>query len=493
MHYSMKHAVLGIAAGAMLLASSQVVWADGKPRAPKAKNVILMISDGQGFNVVRATNYFTGTTPVYETFGHKFAMNTSSAGKRGGYTGVAHDPARMATDFAYAKSGATDSASAATALYTGVKNYDNEVNYTPDLQVLTTFFEKAAKAGKAIGAVSSVEFTHATPVAVFGHNSSRNNYSAMAIEAIYGSNPVNDLPNSAVNPKAGDNNNYDSANYHGNLKVVIGTGHPAFDANGRPQTPNFSYVGGLQAWTDLKNGVNGWTLIESKEDFEDFAGGAKTANKLFGVARNISTLQQGRSAGAPMLANQPTLVDMTRAALNVLDDDKDGFAVMIEGGAVDWAGHANQLDRIIEEQIDFNNAVQAVVDYLDNNTNGNNWGNTLLIVTADHETGYLWGDGTGSFFDVNGNGIFDDGIDYAHITDKGVNTLPGGRFYSGDHSNSLVPLYAKGARGERFNRCMLGKAEHLRAIYNLDDSWSGKYIDNTCVYEVMKNASLEEE
>lgn len=481
MHFATKHAVLGIAAGAMLIASTQMVWADGKPKAPKApkaKNVILMISDGQGFNAVRATNYFTGSTPVYETFGHKFGMNTSSAGKRGGYTGVPHDPAHMAADFNYAKTGATDSASAATALYTGVKIYDNEVNYTPDNQILTTYFEKAAKAGKSIGAVSSVQFSHATPVAVYGHNKSRNNYSAMAQEAIYGANPNS------------NNNNYNANNYYGNLKVVIGTGHPDFNANGEPQTPNYSYVGGLQAWSDLKNGVNGWTLIESKEDFEAYASGMKTADKLFGVARNISTLQQSRTAGAPMLTNQATLVDMTKAALNVLDDDEDGFAVMIEGGAIDWAGHANQLDRIIEEQIDFNNSVQAVVDYLDNNTNGNNWGNTLLIVTADHETGYLWGDGTGSFFDVNGNGIFDDGIDYAHITDKGVNTLPGGKFYSGDHSNSLVPLYAKGARSERFNHCMAGKNENLRAIYNLDESWNGKYIDNTCVYEVMKNASL---
>jgi alkaline phosphatase len=201
-----------------------------------------------------------------------------------------------------------------------------------------------------------------------------------------------------------------------------------------------------------------------------------------------------------MLTNQPTLVDMTKAALNVLDDDEDGFAVMIEGGAIDWAGHAGQLDRIVEEQIDFNNAVQAVVDYLDNNTNGNNWRNTLLIVTADHETGYLWGNGgdtVTSFFDVNGNGTFEEGIDYPHLKDNGPGVLPSGKFYSVNlngsyqHTNSLVPLYAKGAGSEDFNKCVVGKDKNLRAIYDLDKSWSGKYIDNTCIYEVMKNASLE--
>ena len=191
-----------------------------------------------------------------------------------------------------------------------------------------------------------------------------------------------------------------------------------------------------------------------------------------------------------MNANVPTLETMTKAALNVLDDNSAGFAVMIEGGAVDWAGHANQLDRLIEEQIDFNNAVQAVVDYLENNTNGNNWGNTLLIVTADHETGYLWGDGTGSFFDVNDNGVFDEGTDYAHVTNNGVGILPGASFHSGSHTNSLVPLFAKGAGSEAFNFCIEGRDPNLKAIYDLDDSWNGKYIDNTCVYQVMKNASF---
>jgi alkaline phosphatase len=511
-----RKVLVGLVAGAFLLASSQMAFADDKEHGAKAKNVILMISDGQGFNAVRATNYYTCKPPVYESFKHKYGMQTYSAGIRGGYVGAPYDPAQMATNFNYANSypnGPTDSASAATAMYTGVKVYDNEVNYTPDRQVLTTYFEKAAKAGKSIGAVSSVEFTHATPVAVYGHNSHRNNYSAMAHEAIYGSNPVNDLPNAAPpdNPLAGDNNNYDAQNYYGKLKVIIGTGHPAFNANGLPQAADYRYVGGATAWTDLQGGVNGWTFIESKEDFKAYAKGTMTADKLFGVAQNFSTVQQGRTlaakgpdinnpSGIAFNDNVPTLVDMTKAALSVLDDNRKGFAVMIEGGAIDWAGHAGQLDRIIEEQIDFNNAVKAVAKYLDNDTKGNNWGNTLLIVTADHETGYLWGNGAGpvtSFFDVNDNGVFEEGIDYPHLGDNGCGNLPDGKFYSVflsgsyQHTNSLVPLYAKGAGSEDFKKCVVGRDPNLRAIYDLDRSWSGKYIDNTCIFTVMESASLK--
>ncbi len=93
----------------------------------------------------------------------------------------------------------------------------------------------------------------------------------------------------------------------------------------------------------------------------------------------------------PLIDTVPTLEEMTKAALNILDDDPDGLFLMIEGGAVDWASHANQSGRMIEEHIDFDNSVQAVVDWVQKNSN---WGETLLIVTSDHETGYLTGPGS---------------------------------------------------------------------------------------------------
>jgi alkaline phosphatase len=479
-------------ASVFLLTSSQMAIAGkGKgPKKPKAKNVILMISDGQGFNHMRVTNYYTGITPEYENFGHKFGMQTNSANNPAGY-----DAAAMAAYFDYAKSGYTDSASAATAMYSGTKIYDGQVNMTTDQEPLATYFEMAAAAGKSIGAVSSVQLSHATPAAVYGHNSSRSNYAAIGYEGVYGSNPLDNEPNNSGSPTAGNNGLYDSLNYYDNLKVLMGAGSGDYDDNGVYDTSKTDrYLGGDSAWADITDGIppNGWTFVQTKEDFEKVADGTLNPEKLLGVAQVNGTLQQSRANGASMNTNVPTLETMTKAALNVLDNNPEGFAVMIEGGAVDWAGHANQLDRVIEEQTDFNNAVQAVIDYLDNNTNGNNWGNTLLIVTADHETGHLWGDGTGSFFDVNSNGIFDDGTDYAHVTENGMNALPGAKFHSGDHTNSLVPLFAKGARSEAFNFCVEGRDPNLKAMYDLDGSWNGKYIDNTCVYQVMMSASFGE-
>lgn len=418
--------------------------------AQQAKNVILMISDGQGFNAVTATEYYTGGKAVYEGSDFvKVSMQTSSANNPAGY-----DPASMWSSFNYQNAGATDSASAATAMYTGVKNYDGQVNWSTTGQPLTTFFELAGQAGKAVGAVSSVEFSHATPAAVVSHNSSRNNYAAIANEAIYNTNS--------------------------NVTVLMGAGHPLYNDSGVLRTSgiNYSYVGGQTTWNDITDadGANGFAFVDTTAGFEALANGSMNVDKVIGVARAATTLQQGRSNPVgnfdPLNTNVPTLSTMTKAALNVLDNDTDGFAVMIEGGAIDWAGHANQLDRTIEEQKDFNASVQSVVDYLNAGTNGNDWSNTLLIVTADHETGGLWG-AANSFTQVGDNG---DGV------------LPTAGYASTNHTNALVPLYAKGAGADLFLTAIAGTDSQVATQYGVDAAFN-QYVDNTSVYGVMTGAT----
>ncbi|MBK6733320.1 MAG: alkaline phosphatase [bacterium] len=107
------------------------------------------------------------------------------------------------------------------------------------------------------------------------------------------------------------------------------------------------------------------------------------------------TLQQQRPGdrqaapfAEPLLTGVPSLTDMARGALNVLDADPDGFFLMIEGGAVDWAAHDNQPGRLVEEVVGFAEAVAAVRRWIDAN---GGWERNLLLITADHETGYLTG------------------------------------------------------------------------------------------------------
>lgn len=426
-----------------------------------ARNVILMISDGQGFNTVKATDYFVGSPAVYEGIDFvRYGVQTSSANNAGGY-----DPAQMWASFNYQKSGATDSAAAATAMYTGQKVYDGRINMDVNGDPLTTYFEHAASAGKSIGAVSSVEITHATPAAVYGHNVSRSNYAQIGTEGIYGSNPT------------ANNGFYDSSNYHDNMVVLMGAGHGDYNNNGVYDVSRTNkYAGGDATWADITDGSapNGWTFVEAKADFDNIANGVGVPNKLLGIAQVNTTLQQARSNPGgnfdPLNTNVPSLATMTKAALNVLGQDSDGFTVMIEGGAVDWASHANQLDRMIEEQTDFNSSVQAAVDWVEANSS---WDQTLLIVTADHETGGLWG-ASGSF---------------TPIGDNGPGNLPAAVYNSGSHTNQLVPLYARGAGSELFADHIVGTddiATHYGATGFTDDH---AFVDNTSIFNVMAQAS----
>jgi alkaline phosphatase len=165
---------------------------------------------------------------------------------------------------------------------------------------------------------------------------------------------------------------------------------------------------------------------------------------------------------------------------------------MIEGGAVDWANHGNKLDRMIEEQTDFNNAVRAVVDYLDAGNNGNNWDNTLLIVTADHECGHLWG--PDSFNDSNKDKRFDAGDvfnGFNPIIDNGPHKLPRAQYGSNNHTNALVPLFAKGAGAKLFMDHIVNTDSEMPKKYNLIGSFDGSYIDNTGIFHVMKRALVQ--
>src|SRR5699024_6999886 len=124
--------------------------------------------------------------------------------------------------------------------------------------------------------------------------------------------------------------------------------------------------------------------------------GEVETDKVFGLAQVATTLQQGRGGDSEgklpgevaFNENVPDLPTMSEGALEVLGQNEDGFHLMIEGGAIDWTGHANETTRNIEETQDFNAAVESVVDWIETNSS---WDETLLVVTADHETGYLGG------------------------------------------------------------------------------------------------------
>jgi alkaline phosphatase len=207
-----------------LLAALCLILSAGLASAEMPTNVIIMISDGQGYNTVKATDYWTHATPVYETFPVKYGVSTFSAGKIGPppIPSIGYDPALAWSDFNYVKTGATDSSSAATAMATGVKNYDGQINWSVSGAPLTNIVQIAGDLGKATGVVTTVEWSHATPAGMVAHNVNRDSYAAIA----------NEMLNSKLN-------------------VIMGAGNPGFNNNGQPATQNAQYVGGTDTWNAL--------------------------------------------------------------------------------------------------------------------------------------------------------------------------------------------------------------------------------------------------
>uniref|UniRef100_UPI0028A13B77 alkaline phosphatase n=1 Tax=Microbacterium sp. TaxID=51671 RepID=UPI0028A13B77 len=367
--------VLGTVAGLACGVIPAVGATAAAPTTPK--NIIVMISDGAGYNqfdaarlydtgasyqqvgVDPATGAITRTpgTPsqVYDAFPVQVAQSHYSANGRAGY-----DPDLAWSDFSWVGSGATDSAAAATALGTGVKTNNGVIGFDPASGRLLTVGEQALEVDKKVGLVTSVPFNHATPAGFIAHNGNRNDYHGLATEMI------------------------DSG-----IDVIIGAGHPEYTDAGTSRLPHF----GSGSWISqadyerVKNGQTPFSYIDSKAQFEQIAAGQSVPDKLFGLARVAETFQYNRPGldrddvapyTDPANADVPSLATAASAALNVLEQDEDGFFLMVEGGAVDWAGHANQTTRVVEEQRDFNASVAAVTEWVEAESS---WDETLVIVT----------------------------------------------------------------------------------------------------------------
>ncbi len=432
-----KYAVLKIVLFAVFFTHSLVFAAS----SDCPQNIIFIIVDGGGFNHIDAADYYSygkKRSLPFEKFPVKLAVTTYSAG--GSY-----DPKKAAEDFNYVKTGFTDSAAAATAMSTGFKTFNGALGVDVNGSRLEHIIERCEKLGMATGAVTTTAITDATPAGFVAHQKSRKSRKQIADEMINRSD----------------------------MEVLFGCGNPFFDDNGRKldKPGSFKYVGSKEIWKSLvEDSAGRWTLIQSRQEFLNLAEG-NTPEKVLGIAQAASTLQQKRSGKSvvpfdvQLNQNMPSLAEMIKAAFNVLDEDDDGFFIMIEASAVDWASHGNDGARMIEEMIDFDNAVKAVVEWV---AGKSSWRQTLVIVTADHECGYLTGPDKSRF-----------------VAGSGKGKLPKMQFNSRKHTNSLVAFYAKGRGAKLFAKRIKGK-----------DPVYGPYIDNTDIAKVVfalleKKVSIE--
>ncbi len=448
------------------------LWPDPTTEVRVPENIIVLISDGWGYNEIQATNaWHDGDfhTQAYEQFPVNLFMSTYPAKTKDDpsmqYWATGYNSFKTWSDFDWMNHGATGSAPAATSMATGFKSYYKGIGVDVNHNALFNITQQGEEMGKATGVVTSVEWTHATPAAFVAHNVHRDHYDELGREML-------------LDSKA---------------DVIMGAGHPMYDNSAQPKSEDidYKYVGGEDAWNCLINGrteynvpsnegrtkvqdadgdgyADAWTFIEDLKDFESLITSSNPPKRVIGIPKVYQTLQQSRGTtdgkedaySVPFNEGIPTLEEMTRGALNVLDEDPDGFFLMVEGGAVDWTGHANQPGRLIEEQHDFNNTVDAVIEWVEANSS---WDKTLVIVTGDHETGYLTGPKEEDQSPVTNP-----------VVNNGRNQMPGMRYNSGGHTNQLIPFYAKGAGSELFP----GYADEF------DYLW-GRYLNNTELGQAM--------
>lgn len=291
----------------------------------------------------------------------------------------------------------TDSASSATSMHCGVKTYNGAIGIDQNGRPVPSIAHLAQADGYRVGVVTSVPISHATPAAAYAHNVSRNDYQDLTRDLL-------GLP-SVMHPEQPLEG----------LDVVLGGGHGVEVLEDAGQGDNL--VQGNKYLTlhdlkrvDVKNGGE-YVVAQRTEGVLGGSGLAEAAHQAaqqdkrllgyYGVAQGRSkedghlpfASADGGFDPAPgideielsysqeELAENPTLAEMTTAALTVLSAGERPFWMLVEAGDVDWANHNNNLDASIGAVNSGDAAVRVITDWVEKNSN---WDETVLIVTADH-------------------------------------------------------------------------------------------------------------
>lgn len=464
----------------MLIASSLLLshvlgcghLATAQPTKP-AKNVILFVMDGGGFNQYLAASMADGKVgkQVFDGKGW-YASSVSThclqPEKKPRMTGqqdpeLVYSPEKAwsrTDNYKWIQTTTTDSGASASAMSTGFKAYKHALSVDDFGKPRKNLHDIFTAAGKSVGVVTSVEWSDATPAAMIAHNVQRDNRTEVAREMVEKSS----------------------------ADVIMGACHPWYDGHGRRlgKLADATWVGErdyivkpLATWGDVR-------FIESKTDFDALALGKldmKGKTRLVGTARATAGLQIERDSkdwnkdgkidnedrklaplnGDPKIKTVPSLSTMTKGALNLLSSNKNGFFLMVEGGAVDHAGHYNWGARMVEEAQDFFRTIETVDSWIKKN---GGYEKNLVLITSDHETGCVYGPES-------------DKIPFQAIVNNGKGKLPSFRFNSGGHTNVLIPVFGRG-----------NGAEMIKTFSTRPDSVRGGYMDNTEIFQIIARSAI---
>ena len=274
----------------------------------------------------------------------------------------------------------TDSAAGATAFASGVKTYNGAVGVADDSTHVKSITELIINDKIQSGIISTSSIVHATPASFYAHALSRSLYEDIAA----------DLVDSNIDFFAG---------------------------------------GGTQFFNERKDNLNLLDTLASREFKID-----TTKLNSFLEVKSFSKLGYlfGKNHMPPVANGRGDyLQKATQLGINFLNKDNSSFFLMVEGSQIDWGGHNNDSNYLISELIDFDDAIGAALDFAEKD------GNTLVIVTADHETGGFTLAATKKINDAGKSYN-----DYSEIM---------GVFSTGGHSATLIPVFAFGPRAKSFS------------------------------------------
>ncbi|RLL45478.1 alkaline phosphatase [Oceanobacillus piezotolerans] len=293
----------------------------------KVENVIYMIPDG--FSSDYAANYrvYKGEEAVWDK--HLKGMYTTHS----------------------ANSDITDSAAAGTAMATGEKTNNGVIGLDADGNELKSILEASEEAGKSSGLVATSTISHATPASFVANVESRNNETEISRQLV-----------------------------ESDVDVMLGGGKS-----------NFLPVseGGNQEERNLVEEAEekGFEFVETRDQLENLKDlNVNKGDKLLGLFADDALapeLQRGET-------EEPSLAEMTGQAIDVLEEDKDGFFLVVEGSQIDWAGHDNDAAWAMSDVAAFEEAVEEAMEFAKKD------GKTLVVVAGDHDTGGMTTGANGS-------------------------------------------------------------------------------------------------
>jgi alkaline phosphatase len=266
----------------------------------------------------------------------------------------------------------TDSGAGGTAISIGKKTYNGACGVNADSLPEETILEIAEKNGLATGLVVTSSITHATPASFIAHQKWRSMYEEIAADFL-----------------------------ETDIDVFIGGGRDHF----MKRSDSVDLV--------LKLKEKGYKVVFEKDSIAEVESG-----KLAGL---LADMHLPPYRDSTKIRRGDMLPEATQTAINILSGNEEGFFLMVEGSQIDWAGHANNTGYIIIEMLDFDRAVGKALDFAEKD------GNTLVIITADHETGGM-------------------GINDGDFTEGNVNA----GYTTRSHTGVMVPVFAYGPGSEEF-------------------------------------------